>query len=313
MSTLADRPAGVRAAGGALWRARADGTLETALVHRPKYDDWSLPKGKPEPGEHLLGTAVREVREETGLDVVVGRRSVRTRYAVRTRDGGTAAKEVDYWLMQVTGGGFAVNDEVDELCWLPVAEATDRVTHAHDRAVLDDLARTDVPRAPALLLVRHASAGERADFDGPDALRPLDRAGRAQARRLADVLPVFGPVDLLSAEPVRCRETLEPLAGRLGLDVRLLPELGEQRFSDDPRGGLAAIEALLAAPPARGVTVVCSQGGAIPSALMALGVRWAGVAGALWPPSAKGSVWALGGTPGALTADYYRDVVTDPV
>ena len=94
MSTLADRPAVVRAAGGVLWRTGEDGTLQTALVHRPKYDDWSLPKGKPDPGEHLLETAVREVREETGLDVLVGRRSLRTRYAVRARDGEAVPKEV---------------------------------------------------------------------------------------------------------------------------------------------------------------------------------------------------------------------------
>jgi 8-oxo-dGTP pyrophosphatase MutT (NUDIX family) len=312
VSTLPDRPAVVRAAGGALWRTGDGGILETALVHRPKYDDWSLPKGKPDPGEHLLETAVREVHEETGLGVVVGRRSVRTRYAVRARDGRRVAKEVDYWLMQVVGSRFVPNDEVDQLCWLPVAEAVRRVTHEHDRAVLHDLARADVPRGPSVLLVRHGSAGDRADFDGPDALRPLDRTGRAQARRMADVLPVFRPVDLLTAEPVRCRETVVPLADRLGLDVRLLPELGEERFSADPQAGLAVIQELLRAQPGGGVSVVCSQGGAIPSVLMAFGVRWHGVAGALWPPSAKGSVWALGGTPGALTADYYRDFTTDP-
>ena len=189
MSTLPERTAVVRAAGGALWRTADDGTLLTALVHRPKYDDWSLPKGKPDPGEHPLETAVREVGEETGLRVAVGRRSVRTRYAVRSRDGHPVAKEVDYWLMRVDGGEFAANDEVDELRWLTVAAAAELVSHEHDRAVLADLARTDVPRAPSLLLLRHASAGDRADFDGPDALRPLDRRGRAQARRLAQVLP----------------------------------------------------------------------------------------------------------------------------
>ena len=312
MSTVPDRPAVVRAAGGALWRTADDGTLETALVHRPKYDDWSLPKGKPEPGEHPLETAVREVGEETGLRVAVGRRSVRTRYAVRSRDGQRAAKEVDYWLMRVDGGEFATNDEVDELRWLPVDAAAGLVSHEHDRAVLADLARTDVPPAPALLLVRHASAGDRADFDGPDALRPLDRRGRAQARRLARVLPVFCPGELLTAEPVRCRETLVPLGERTGLEVRPLPELGEERFTADPEAGIAAVQRLLAGRADGAVSVVCSQGGAIPSVLMALGVRWEGAAGALWPPSGKGSVWALGGRPGALSADYYRDLADDP-
>jgi 8-oxo-dGTP diphosphatase len=309
--SLAENNRAVRAAGGALWRTGDGGVLETALVHRPKYDDWSLPKGKSEAGEHLLETAVREVVEETGLSVVAGRRSVRTRYDVALRDGRTAAKEVDYWLMHATGD-FAPNDEVDELRWLDLDRATQLVSHEHDRAVLVDLARTDVPRTPTLLLVRHTSAGDRSDFDGPDELRPLDKRGRAQARRLAEVLPLFGPVTVASAEPVRCQEAVAPLARALGIGVELLPELGEDRFSVDPQSGLATVERLLTPRAAPGVTVVCSQGGAIPSVLLALGVRWHDRAGALWPPSAKGSVWALGGHAGALTADYYRDFSADP-
>src|SRR5919107_390513 len=206
----------VRAAGGALWRP-ADGGIETALVHRPKYDDWSLPKGKPEEGEHLLETAVREVVEETGLEVVVGRRSVRTEYEVAE-----GPKRVDYWLMRVAGGAFEPNDEVDELRWLPVEAACAMVSHAHDRAVLTDLARTDVPRQPAVLLVRHAKAGSKSDWAGPDGL--------------------------LTAERVRCRETLEPLAARTGLDVHPLPELGEEEYAADPQAALAAIERLLGRP-----------------------------------------------------------------
>ncbi|WP_448617916.1 NUDIX hydrolase [Geodermatophilus sp. URMC 65] len=300
----------VRAAGGALWRP-ADGGIETALVHRPKYDDWSLPKGKPDEGEHLLETAVREVVEETGLDVVVGRRSVRTEYEVAE-----GPKRVDYWLMRVVGGAFEPNDEVDELRWLPVEEACGLVSHAHDRAVLADLARTDVPRQPSLLLIRHAKAGSKSDWDGPDELRPLDGRGHRQAARLAQVLPLFAPAELLTAERVRCRQTLEPLAARLGQDIGSLPELGEEEFAADPQAALAAVQRLLGPREEPGVAVVCSQGGAIPSVLAALGVRFAGVPGALQPPAAKGSTWVLGGRPGALSADYYRafsaDAAEDP-
>jgi 8-oxo-(d)GTP phosphatase len=290
----------VFAGGGVLWRAGDDGSVETAVVHRPKYDDWSLPKGKPEAGEHLLETAVREVAEETGMSAVVGRRSVRTTYPVVE-----GTKQVDYWLMRDAGGQFTAEHEVDELRWLSVDDATALVSHEHDRGVLADLARTDVPREPTLLLVRHASAGNRSDWDGPDELRPLDRKGRDQARRLTEVLPFFAPTAILTAERTRCRQTVEPLAHRLDLDVEPLPELGEEEFSADPELGLAAIDRFLTA--GSGVTVVCSQGGAIPSVLMALGVRWNGLSGRLWPPCAKGSVWALGGRPGGLFADYYRD------
>ncbi len=283
-----------------LWRGDGD-ALETAVVHRPRYDDWSLPKGKPEAGEHLLETAVREVAEETGYAGPIGRRGVCTGYRVPEGD-----KLVHYWLMRCAGGEFAPNDEVDELRWLPLDDAVDIVTHAHDRAVLDDLARADVPREPTVLLVRHASAGSRSDWDGPDELRPLDAKGRGQARRLADVLPHFGTTTVLSAERTRCRETVEPLAERLGTTVEPLPELGEEEFAEDPEAGLAAIQRLLA--PGTGVTVVCSQGGAIPSALLAMGVRRDDGTGRLWPPCAKGSVWALGRHPGGgLAADYYKN------
>ena len=305
MSTLADRPALVRAAGCAVWRRADDGTLQTALVHRPRYDDWSLPKGKPDGGEHLLQTAVREVVEETGLDVVVGRRSVRTCYEVAGPEGAPVPKEVDYWTAAWTGGQFVPNDEADELRWLTIPDAADLCSHEHDRVVLTDLARTDVPRAPTLLLVRHGHAGSRSDWDGPDDLRPLDSRGTAEARRLAEVLPLFGPTEVFSAPPVRCRATVAPLAERLGLDLQPLPELGEEGFSADPDAGLAAVERLLEPRTDGGVTVACSQGGAIPSVLMALGVSWDG--SRAYPPAAKGSVWVLGGGPGALCADYYRN------
>ena len=98
------------AAGGVVWRSRPDGTTETVLVHRPKYGDWSLPKGKLDEDEHVVPAAVREVTEETGERVVLGRRSLRVRYTVP--DG---PKRVDYWLMQACGGRFAANPEIDEL------------------------------------------------------------------------------------------------------------------------------------------------------------------------------------------------------
>ena len=269
----------VAAAGGAVWRPAPDGGTEVAVVHRPRYDDWSLPKGKLDAGEHVLTAAVREVGEETGLAIVAGRRSVQTSYAVPE-----GLKRVDYWVMQAVGGGFEPNDEVDELRWLPTPAAADLCSHEHDRAVLADLARSDVPLMPTLILVRHGRAGNRSDWDGPDDLRPLDRRGRMQAQRLAEVLPAFLPVDLLSAPPVRCRESVEPLAERMGLDIRPAPEMGEDGFAADPEAALALVESLLEPRSGPGVTVVCSQGGAIPSVLMALGVRYEGQR--VYPPSA---------------------------
>ncbi len=295
----------VAAAGGAVWRRTPDGAVEVVLVHRPRYDDWSLPKGKLDAGEHALTGAVREIDEETGLAVVSGRRSLRVRYPVPE-----GVKRVDYWVMQSLGGTFESDAEVDDLRWLPVPEAADLCSHDHDRSVLADLRRDDVPLMPTLVLVRHGRAGDRSEWDGPDDLRPLDERGRRQAQRLAEVLPAFGPAEILSAPPVRCRETVEPLAERLGLDIRPAPELGEEGFGDDPEAGLALVERLLAPRDRPGVTVVCSQGGAIPSVLMELGVPWAETRD--YPPCAKGSSWVLGRRAGALLADYYRDLDPDP-
>jgi 8-oxo-dGTP diphosphatase len=306
VSTLAEPVRTVAASGGIVWRPREDGGgPEIAVAHRPRYDDWSLPKGKLDRGEHSLTAAVREVGEETGLAVVVGRRSIRTSYPVVE-----GLKRVDYWVMQAVGGEFEPNDEVDELRWLRPQDAADLCSHDHDRAVVTDLERDDVPRMPTLVLVRHGHAGSRGDWDGPDELRPLDGRGRREAARLAEVLPVFAPTAVLSARRTRCEETVAPLAERIGVPVEPVTELGEEEFADDPRAGLAVVERLLAPRPAPGVTVVCSQGGAIPSVLMALGVRVEGLR--LHPPAAKGSVWVLGGRPGALTADYYRNFDADP-
>jgi 8-oxo-dGTP pyrophosphatase MutT (NUDIX family) len=295
----------VAAAGGAVWRRADDGALEVVVVHRPRYDDWSLPKGKLDAGEHALTAAVREVGEETGLRVVVGRRSVRTTYPVPE-----GVKRVDYWVMQAMGGTFEPNHEVDELRWLPVDAAAALCSHEPDRIVVADLARTDVPLMPTLVLVRHGRAGDRASWDGPDELRPLDEKGRRQAQRLADVLPTFRPTAVFSARRTRCEQTVAPLAERLGLPVEPLPELGEEEFDADPEAGTSAVERLLVPTGRPGVTVVCSQGGAIPSVLEILGVKPEGRRDQ--PPSAKGSCWVLGGRPGALAADYYRDFDPDP-
>ncbi|GHF46141.1 DNA mismatch repair protein MutT [Streptomyces mashuensis] len=127
----------VRAAGCVLWRRRThpgEG-IELALVHRPKYgDDWSLPKGKLKRGEDWLACAVREVREETGMECAVGPPLLVLRYDVAGRP-----KEVRYWAAEATYGTFRPSREVDRLLWLPPAAARARLTHAHDRPLVDAL------------------------------------------------------------------------------------------------------------------------------------------------------------------------------
>ena len=166
----------VVAAGGVLWRGNPT-RPEVALVHRPHYDDWSVPKGKTKAGEHLLVTALREMTEETGHVVRVGPRLTTVRYPV-TSGGRAATKVVTYWSMRCAGGSFQPNREVDQLEWLPVEAAHRRVTSATDRVVLDTFVHTRRD-TESLLLVRPGPTTLPARRPKADpATRKLNRSGR---------------------------------------------------------------------------------------------------------------------------------------
>jgi 8-oxo-dGTP pyrophosphatase MutT (NUDIX family)/phosphohistidine phosphatase SixA len=302
------RDAQVRAAGAVLWRNGANGP-EIALVHRPRYDDWSLPKGKLEHGESMTAAAVREVEEETGFRARLGGRLGDVRYEVPE-----GRKLVRYWSAQALDGAFAPNAETDELRWVDTAKAG-LLTYRRDREVVDRFATQGVPSS-VLLLVRHAKAGRRSKWTGDDELRPLSGAGRVQARKLAGLLELFGSDRAYSAPPVRCQQTIAPLAeGRSwgvgpGVDPPVEePLLGEDGYLRDPAAGLARLRELAREP---GVTVLCSQGGVIPDMVETL-AREAGMqADELGDgdriPSRKASTWALGFRDGDLQfADYYPD------
>ena len=126
----------VKAAGGVVWRRGAGGAVELVVVHRPRYDDWSLPKGKLDPGETWEEAALREVREEIGFSCRLGRELPPTSYT----DQKGRAKVVRYWMMEPEGGEFTPNDEVDELRWLIPSAAAELLTYPHDRALVATLA-----------------------------------------------------------------------------------------------------------------------------------------------------------------------------
>jgi 8-oxo-dGTP pyrophosphatase MutT (NUDIX family)/phosphohistidine phosphatase SixA len=204
----------IAAAGAVLWRpaaAEADGA-EVLLVHRPKYDDWSLPKGKREPGEHVLLTAVREVLEETSVRPVLGPRLPTTEYVVRGRP-----KQVDYWSALSAGDQAAPSNEIDAVRWLPRPQARERLSYPHDV----DVIRALRPRATVpLILARHASAGRKRDSPAEDLLRPLDAEGAMDARLLADLLTCFAPrARVISSPALRCIESMRPYALASGAPV----------------------------------------------------------------------------------------------
>ena len=256
----------VRAAGGVLYRPAGAGP-EVAVVHRPRYDDWSLPKGKLEHGEHPMAGAVREVREETG---VAGRPQLRLPPVHYTLPDGRP-KTVDYWLMRATDTGPVQDtDEVDQLVWLPLPTAAERVSYDDERVLLDQVAGLP-PVTAVTALVRHAHAGERKKWAGNDALRPLDPVGQAQAERLAELLVLLHPERLVTAGPLRCKQTLEPLAAVLGE----MPIVIDGAFAEPPDARDAPAKAKLGAQRllelrGDGVPVICSQGKVMPAMLAAL-------------------------------------------
>ena len=207
----------------------AQPAVEIAVIHRPRYDDWSLPKGKVDPGETAPVAAVREVFEETGHHAILGRRLDKVSYPI---DQGV--KKVYYWAARSTGGEFTPGNEVDELVWLPVADAMKRLNYAQDRKMLRHFAKKPAD-TQTVLVVRHGTAGSKSRFSGDDAKRPLDKKGRAQAEALVAQLLAFGATDVYAADRVRCHQTVEPLAEELGVTMHNEPTLTEESYAKNPK------------------------------------------------------------------------------
>jgi 8-oxo-(d)GTP phosphatase len=282
----------VLAAGAVLWRLNGDSaTPEIAIIHRPRYDDWSLPKGKVDPGETEPVTAVREVHEETGYSSHLGRRLVAVSYPVEQ-----GIKKVRYWAASTIDGEFIPNDEVDELKWLPVAEAMKELKYPHDRKVLRRFTKHQAD-TQTVLIVRHGTAGSKSRYKGDDRKRPLDKHGRAQAESLVGVLLAFGANTVYAADRVRCHQTVEPLAEELGTTIHSEPLLTEEEY---PENRKAARHRVLEIASSGGTPVICTQGKVIPD-LIAWWCEHDGVR----PDKSrnrKGSAWVMSLADGRLVA-----------
>jgi 8-oxo-dGTP diphosphatase len=234
----------VEAAGALVWRVR-QGRLQVVLVHRPRYKDWSWPKGKLEPGEHVTTAAVREVEEEVGLEVVLGRPLPGLEYALA--DG--RQKRVRYWAAQVAGrpdraavharppAERASKDEIDAVRWMDADVARRRLTRADDREPLDALVEAyDKGRLDtrAVVVVRHGRARSRASWGGEEGTRPLTDVGRLQAKALVPVLSAYGVADVVTSPWQRCCSTVEPYATAAGVDPVRHEPLTEAQHADSP-------------------------------------------------------------------------------
>jgi len=248
------------------------------LVHRPKYDDWSFPKGKLDRGEHATAAAVREVEEETGLRIRLGVPLSSQRYPIRV-----GTKLVHYWVGRAVGdgavGGYEPNAEIDEVAWFPIDKARRRLTYQFDVDTLDE-ARAHAQKTRALVILRHSQARSRKAWRGNDRERPLLATGKHQAERLVPLLSAYDVRRLVSSSSVRCVQTLEPYAAASGRKLRTDHLLSEEDASAKAIRAMLTREAndLHGRPASAGGLVVCTHRPVLPLVFDAVGLDDPGLA-----------------------------------
>ena len=250
-----------------------------------------------DPGESLPTTAAREIEEETGFHVRLGKLIGKVTYPVQGR-----TKVVYYWAAFYLSGTYTPNDETDELRWVPIDQAQQLLSYDVDNDVVSK-AQKRLQLAPTtrLLYVRHAHAHDRKKWEGDDNLRPLDKKGRRQAEMLVPMLAAYHPTAIYSARPHRCQQTAAPIADELGKDIAINKDFGDEAWEKNPA---AAKKAFRRVVEDGGVPVIISQGQTIPGIIEDLAPQF------LKKPQEelkfkKASVWVLSFNNGELTgADY---------
>ena len=224
---MAMMPEIVHAAGAVLWRKNSVNDVEIALVHRPRYDDWSLPKGILQSGESSLACAFREVLEETGVSAIFGPEIGQTTYEVVN-----GQKTVRYWSAQATKTPPGQPDiaEIDQIAWLSPRNAKKKLTRKDDRKIVEFFLEFGTDTT-ALIMLRHAKAVKRDDWGGDDGDRPLDIVGQRQAKLLPSSLLPYAIKEVHSSTAIRCLETVGALINSLGISLRVSEDLSEYGYA----------------------------------------------------------------------------------
>lgn len=280
-------------AGGGVVQRNEGGKQQYLLVHRPRYDDWTLPKGKLNRREGFLEAALREVREESG---------VRANHPVEVGSIGYGTdqgnrKVVRWWLMSESGdGAFAPNAEVDQIMWLTKGKAAKRLNYEGERNVLGrahDLARD--PSSGTVYVVRHGRAGDKAQWRDKDRKRPLDAKGRKQSIKLAASLDGHPITTILSSPAQRCVQTVRPLGFSIRMPVHAEPRLDVKATGAEVLELIRTLQGRSAVLATHGEVI-----GSLHDALAAAGVPMDGPEE--WR---KGSTWVLETSHGQVVSGSY--------
>lgn len=256
------------AAGTVTMRPGADGVTEVLLVHRPRYDDWSLPKGKLTNGEYLAACATRETHEESAVQVHLRAPVTELSYPVSS-----GTKSVTYWRGHPASvRRHRAGAEVDQIAWLSVTKALRQVTYPDERDVIRRA--VNVPDSTPLVILRHGKALARSEWPQhrPDKRRPLDQRGEAQSAALIPLLDAYGVTRLVSSESTRCHRTLKPFGKARDLAVEKTATLTEELGESEPRAVTAFMRQVAAATAAGTATAVCGHRPVLPTMLAALGL-----------------------------------------
>ena len=260
----------IYAAGGVVWRV-VDDKLMVLLIHRTRYRDVTLPKGKVDPGEMLAETAVREIHEETGIRVALGVPVGVSKYHLPSK----RQKIVHYWAAEATdaairASAFVPNREIAALEWATPKKARSRLSYPVDVEILQNFVRIvdeGVLRTFPIIALRHAKALGREDWDGKDAPRPLTARGKKQANAIVGPLLAFGTRKIISSPATRCLKTVAPLSAALGIKIdktRLISQDAWEEGKSDARTIVG--ERVRSRRPA----VLCSHGPVLPEIMTEL-------------------------------------------